>query len=327
MINVKTYGKLYIAGEYQVLNTGGNAIIYGIDRHIYFEIEKANKFNYITRNQKYYFDYVNQSIISNNNHQLINLSIETAFKYLESLNIKITPFKINIESELESDNGIKYGFGSSSAIISGIIKVILKYFTKKEELETIFKLSVITQIKANDLSSGGDLAAAIYGNWVYYERYDLKYVLNNLENENLIKNNWPNLVIENINVKDINVLAAWSKQAYKTKSLNKTITFKESRYANRLVKVLKYSLENSNYELINKAIIFYDKWLKNILEGTKLYIDKFTDLKKIVKRYELSSKISGAGGGDSAIILYKSDTILDSLLKELKNINFEPFIL
>lgn len=53
MISLKTHGKLYIAGEYQVLNNGGNAIIFGLNRYIYFNISPSDHYSYTSRDKKH----------------------------------------------------------------------------------------------------------------------------------------------------------------------------------------------------------------------------------------------------------------------------------
>lgn len=305
MIEVKTHGKLYIAGEYQVLNSGGNAIIFGMNRYMHFKIDDNDNFLYVSRGKAFNFTYENKTFTFANNNKIVNEAIKTTFEYLNDNKIIIKPFKIDIKSELETNNGTKYGFGSSSAVITGIIKVILLFHEIQCDEKLIFKLAVIAQIKGDVLTSGGDLAAALYGGYLYYERYDLEFVLNNIDNNNLMNLNWPMLLIEPINAIDINVMAIWTNESYKTKPLNKEITKKLYKYANRLVKVLKAGLEKGKFKLINKAISAYDQWLKAILKDTNRYINSFNEINDIAKKHGLSSKLSGAGGGDSAIVIYK----------------------
>lgn len=325
MIKVKTHGKLYIAGEYQVLNTSGNAIIYGMDRYIHIMIEASDKYLYKSRNKNYYFTFENNSFNFSNNNKIVNQAIIVAFKYLKANNIAIKTFKINIKSELESNKGLKYGFGSSSAIISGMIKAILLFHDVEVDNLLIYKLSVIAQIKAKAITSGGDLAAAIYGGYIYYERYNLEFVLNNIENKDLLNIDWPGLKIEKMHVRNINIMAVWSKKVYRTKPLENVITKKDYKYANRLVKTLKVGLEENKFKLINKAIAAYDQWLVRILKGTNRYIDEFNIINDVAKKHQLSSKLSGAGGGDSAIILYNNENE-NSLLENFKKLNYKVFL-
>lgn len=324
MIKVKTHGKLYIAGEYQVLNSGGNAIIFGMSRYIHFKIMEHERFIYISRNKKYYFKFENNTFKFSNDNKIVNEAIKIAFKYLIDNNIKIRTFKIDIKSELETNEGAKYGFGSSSAIITGIIKAILLFQGLKIDNQLIFKLAVVAQINAKSLTSGGDLAAALYGTFIYYERYDLDFVMKNIHNKNIFNIKWPKLVIEQIIVNDIFVMAIWTNKSYKTKPLGKAITKKQYRYANRLVKVLKAGLGKGNFKLINKAIGAYDLWMKNILEDTNRYITSYDEISLIAKKSHLSSKLSGAGGGDSAIVLYRHNEKA-ALITSFDKAGFETF--
>lgn len=327
MLSVKTHGKLYIAGEYQVLNTGGNAILLSLDKYVYINICRADNFSYESRGISYEFVKDKCRVIFNKHHNdLVEKTFETVFAYLNSLQIPIKPFKLSIASELESETGIKYGFGSSSAVISGIIKAVTSFNNIILDNEALFKLSVLTQISLGDVSSGGDIAAAIYGGWIYYERYDYNWVIANVGKLDLVNIAWPNLIIERMDVKDTQVLAAWTKIAYKTLPLKKAISSKKHRRAYKLVLSLKAALETNNYKVINHTIKSYNNWMKNILKHTNRYTQKLAEAIKIANKNKFVAKVSGAGGGDCAIIVYNKNIGTNKLWRELEMFNIQPFI-
>ena len=51
MISVKAPGKLYIAGEYAVVETGQPAILVALDQFVYVNLEKSNDLGSIISKQ------------------------------------------------------------------------------------------------------------------------------------------------------------------------------------------------------------------------------------------------------------------------------------
>lgn len=305
IIKLKTNGKLYIVGEYNVLNEKGNAILYGMNRHINFTIKNHEEFLYKTRNQKQSFKYNNKTFIfeSNNNDELIKKSLEVVFDYLTYKNIEIQQFKLIIDTELETKDGKKYGFGSSSAIITGVIKSILKLHGIINNKLLVFKLAVITQDRLNDLSSGGDLASALNKGVIYYQRYNLKWFNKHKENINIVDKKWPHLKVKKLN-NEFKFGAIWTKTSYKTKKLTYNISKTEYKKARQIVKNTYKSIETKNYMALKENIKKYQKWLEQILKKDSLYTKELKKANEILKTFNLASKISGAGGGDSVIFLY-----------------------
>ncbi|WP_162140083.1 mevalonate kinase family protein [Haploplasma axanthum] len=325
-MNIKTSGKLYIAGEYEVLSKKGNAIIYGISKYIDFEIVESNEFFYQTRNQKYVYQYENNEIIdTTNEHLLIMEALKSSFNYLETKKIIIEPFGINIKTELEDEKRQKYGFGSSAALISGIIKVILTKYLKSVDNELVFKLSVLTQISTNTLSSGGDLAAAIYGNMVYYERYNLKWLLKKYNKKDIADIDWADLKIFQFNTNQ-KFAAIWTKKSYQTKQLTRIIRKKEYRTARKIVNNVYVNLVNNKYLELKENLKDYQKWLENILANDDLVTSEIKKALEITNKFHLSAKISGAGGGDSVIVLYPNGYDFKALREELIKNDLELFV-
>ena len=76
---------------------------------------------------------------------------------------------------------------------------ILKFHDIAISKLDLFKLSVLAQIEISDITSGGELAASIYGGWVFYQRYDLIWILNKKGHiADVLEMTWPLLKIEKI---------------------------------------------------------------------------------------------------------------------------------
>lgn len=325
MITIKTSGKLYIAGEYQVLNTAGVALVFGIDRFIELSIEEDSKYSYQNGdNIEKEFVYEGKEVVfpNNNNNDIVKKSFEVIFEYLNSKKIMITPFKIVINTELENKNGKKYGFGSSSAIITGIIKIVAEFFKQDLSNDILFKLGVIAQSRADVLTSGGDLAAAIYGTTILYQRYDLNWVKKQKSFSKLIDKKWPKLKIIPFKT-NMNFAAIWTKTSYKTEGLTTVIPKAKYRVAKKIVNKMFVSLIDNDYLSLKEQIKEYQSWLESILVEENLITPEISKTLNILNKYLLAGKVSGAGGGDSVIFLYPEGYNFMNLETELHENNLE----
>lgn len=319
----KTNGKLYVTGEYQVLNKKGIAVIYGIPKYISFKISESNKFSYGKMNEEETFTFNEKELkFENDDNLLVQKSFLVAFKYLQNLGVEITPFVMNIESELEDTSGNKYGFGSSSAVISGIIKSVLNYFNCDINNIILFKLAVLAQIHADNLSSGGDLASSIYGNLVYYRHYNLKWVLKRKDNIKIVNKSWPHLVLLPFKT-DILFGAVWTKSSFKTKELTNDIDKSNLKVARCLVQDSYKELRTNDYINLKKTIKSYQQWFEDVLSEEGIITSDIKTAIKILNKYMLAAKISGAGGGDSVIFIYPNDFNFEGVKKELSKNNLE----
>lgn len=317
MIEITSNGKLYITGEYNVLNKKGQAILLGVNRHINFKVKQADKFSYIDNNIKELFSFDDGKIrFSNGNDRLVKLAITESFNYLKNIDVSVKPFSISIESDLMNDEGIKYGLGSSGAVITGTIKSILAFHNIELDPYLIFKIAVITKVKAEEFSSGGDLASSMFEGLIYYRRYNKKWLLKNIDNKNIYQMKWKDLKIKQIE-SNYTFGAVWTKESYKTLPLTYKISKKEYKYANRLVKHTLKSIISKDYASLKENIKLYQNWLEVILAKDNLVTEKLDIAIKIAKEHHLTAKISGAGGGDSIIVLIPEGYDLTAFNKTL----------
>lgn len=317
MIEITSNGKLYIIGEYNVLNKRGNAILLGVNKHINFKIVANDNFSYVDNDVKELFKFKKgQVTFTNGNDKLVKYAISEAFNYLKSIDVEIKPFTISIDSNLANENGIKYGLGSSGAIITGTIKSILTFHKVLIEPELIFKIATIAKLKSGEYSSGGDIASSLIEGLIYYRRYNKKWLEKHIDDKNIYHRKWKDLKIEKLPL-NFTFKAIWTKESYKTLPLNYKITKKEYKQANKLVKKAKDSIINKDYPSLKNIIKSYQDWLDLVLKQDQLVTDKLALAIKIAKDHHLTSKISGAGGGDNVIVLVPDGYDLTEFLKTL----------
>src|SRR5690625_7706145 len=104
--------------------------------------------------------------------------MEIALTFLQENNVSWHPFSLSIKSELDDEqSGRKYGLGSSAAVTTAAISVILQAFAPTlATKEVIFKLAAITHINIQGSGSGADIAASTYGGVLAYKRSEERRV-------------------------------------------------------------------------------------------------------------------------------------------------------
>lgn len=340
---IKVPGKLVLLGEYAVLEKNIPSVSCAINRYIYSIIEKSDKIIFTSKRigiSKLEFKYENDKIILEKDNPVLNFvknSIEITLKYLKENSHEIKFFEINILSDLNSKEGLKFGFGSSAAICVSIVSSILLihgYNIKEYKIkEIIFKLSSISHFISQGSGSGIDIASSVFGGLFIYKSYNqewLKDKIKDLENISyLVNDNWEYFYYEKINVLiDLYISLAWTGNPVSTSDfISKIRIFKEqdSIFYNKFISAMdkivesfKYGVKNNKKDLINKAIDVNRKLLLELSNKASLNLetDKIKNLINVSNRLGFSAKFSGSGGGDCAFALvYDKESD-----KKLKNI-------
>ena len=327
-MKIKIPGKLFLVGEYSVLKTGQNAIIMGVNKFLKVSIKKGET-HFLIETNKGSLSFNDSLQMSETNLKHVTYAVKMAHQYLEYHQVKPMFYHIVIKSELESE-GKKYGLGSSGAVIIGILKSILLFHKINISDLDLFKLAVLTQLKMDDITSGGDLAANIYGGMVYYERYDLNWLLEN-QDLSVISKDWPGLVIKEIAYPNLKLVVGWTKKISLTKEKIKDFKRKEialSWYENAFEVVLntKKALLEDDFYRLRQNILKYQELL-NELENDYGYLINTKALQLInqsVNQLGYAGKISGAGHGDCGIGVYQQRKCHKKLYQTWQENDIEP---
>src|SRR5690625_6487725 len=80
---------------------------------------------------------------------------------LSEKSITLDNITLTIKSELDDESGVKYGLGSSAAVVTSVISALLTQFLPEEpSAMLIFKLAAISHVKTQGSGSGADVAAS-----------------------------------------------------------------------------------------------------------------------------------------------------------------------
>ncbi len=332
MIKASAPGKLYIAGEYAVLEPGQPALIVALDQFITVTLKQADKQGSICsrysngisipwtrRNGKFYMDQ------RDNPFSYIASSVSIVETYLKELGYTLKYFDLTIESELDNKDGRKYGLGSSGAVTIATIKAILKFYDIEYTAELLYKLAAITHLSLNSNGSFGDLAASSYEGWIAYSCFERDWLINHLTHHTLtftelLEETWPKLMIEPLeSPEDLRLLIGWTGSPASTTLLVDSMQDEQDEMNG----FYREFLTKSHACVSNLIAAFKDGNIRDVQEGIRLNrsllqslanksgVDIETralrDLCQIAEDAHGAAKSSGAGGGDCGIVIFKQE--------------------
>ncbi|KRL63635.1 phosphomevalonate kinase [Lactobacillus psittaci] len=338
MIIEKAPGKLYIAGEYAVLEQNCPAIIVALDQFVTATIFPAHGMTGVIHSKQYSQNSIhwrrsgNKMVIDNrdNPFEYIISAIRFTEQYLVENGIKLKIFDLHIDSDLDSKDGKKYGLGSSAAVTVATVKAILYFYGIELNKDLIFKLAAISHYNVQGNGSAGDIAASVYGGWLAYQTFDKKWLKAQLSHQKLskiIEQAWPGLLVQVLTPPaGMDLLIGWSGQPASTSQLvDKTDAHKEDikkEYQHFLndsracVLAMIKGFKENDINQIQNEIRRNRKILANFakLNHIAIEIPRLTKLIEIAESFGFAAKTSGAGNGDCGIVI-TNHAQRESLLK------------
>lgn len=348
MITEKAPGKLYIAGEYAVLEQDCPAILVAVNQFVRVSISENTTGTGLIHSKQYSQDSIHwirkgsQMVIDNrdNPFEYILSAISFTEQYCLEQNIDLTVYDLHVNSDLDSSDGKKFGLGSSAAVTVATVKAILKFYGVQADNELIYKLSAISHYHVQGNGSAGDIAASVYGGWIAYQTFNkawLQYQLAHKSLSEVINSAWPGLRIELLTPPaGMKLMIGWSQKPASTSRLvdetnaNKNTLIDE--YAGFLSQsracVLKMidGFETNNIALIQQQIRVNRALLQHFAKINHIAIEipRLTKLITIAEKFGGAAKTSGAGNGDCGIVIADQNTNVAVLEQEWRKNNILP---
>ncbi|HLS59665.1 MAG TPA: phosphomevalonate kinase [Virgibacillus sp.] len=345
---VKVPGKLMMAGEFAVLEPDQKLVVMAVDRFVYATLERSDKnilnlpdlqLNGLT------WGYRHDQIQVNTDDKRISFvqdAMAIANHYLAEKSITLDNFTLTIKSELDDESGVKYGLGSSAAVVTSVISALLTQFLPEEpSAMLIFKLAAISHVKTQGSGSGADVAASSYGGILAYSSFQSDWLLEEYNRAssliNFIESEWRFLSIKRIELPEhTKVCIGWTGSPASTSALIKEVlklkvtnpkqfqTFlNESSVA---VKQILYGAENGELDKIFAGIKQNRQALLTVGKNAGVAIETplLTELCTIAENQGGAGKPSGAGGGDCGIAFMPSEEAAQRLFHCWKDKGIMP---
>ncbi|UDM32734.1 phosphomevalonate kinase [Lentilactobacillus laojiaonis] len=341
MISVQAPGKLFIAGEYAVVEPGHPSIIVALNKFVNVNITESSNFGSIISKQ-----YKEDSVIwkrhgsemvldtRDNTFNYIISAIKLTEEYAQSLNRSMKIYHLEINSELDSPKGKKYGLGSSAAVTVATIKGLCKFYDLPLDKDKLFKLAAIAHLDIQGNGSLGDIAASVYGGFISYCTFDhewLKTARVELSLIELINQNWPKLQINQLPIPDdLKLTIGWTGSPASTSHLVDKVEVKKNKEqlnyqeflskSDQCINSMITGFKSNNVSLIQQEILNNRKILSQLSNFTEVPIETplLTKLCDIAIHFGAAAKTSGAGGGDCGIVISNKNNDIHKMIDQWK---------
>lgn len=330
---VKVPGKLYLAGEYAVLTPGEPAIVFTVEKYLTLSLKKSADSSVTSDfHNNLQFSYERLQEIAAGDALLTGLKV--CLKYAVELGRPLPAYKITVISELQSQQGKKYGFGSSGAVVVALIKAISQEQRWNLNDLDIFKLSMLTLWQMEENTSGGDVAAITHEGWILYRSPDASQA-QHLAQDSLqyaIVSNWPGLEITKLPAPtSLKLAVAWTGNPAKTTDLikqnidsNKNTREQICKQSHKqflaesaqAVRDIVEGLKQDDAQLILAGIKRSSDNLLHYLDNTLYVTPQLSTALEIAAKHRSTAKISGAGGGDCVVAFSETSLDLTRMLEE-----------
>lgn len=336
-------GKLFIAGEYAVVNPAYPAILVAVDRFITVDIEEtvdegtiiSEQYAHLPLKWKRVNNRLQIEKRDNPFHYILE-AIDICEHYAFDLGRSLKVYNLTVKSELDSRDGAKYGLGSSAAVTIATLRALLQLYDIAASDVTVFKLACLAHLKLGSNGSFGDLAASTATGWIAYACFDRKWVLKQQETMSLLEllsAKWPSLMLKRLNPPDgYRLLIAWTKKPASTASLVDRVSqeVEDEKYQTFLDAsraVVTEMIDGFNTNDGNKVC-------RMLAENRRLLRALYPSIEtpQLTKLIELAveygtGKSSGAGGGDCGIVMVPTSLDITALVEAWKDEDIIPLSL
>ncbi|MFG1811929.1 phosphomevalonate kinase [Streptomyces sp. NPDC049040] len=332
-------GKLFVLGEYAVVDPGTPAVLVAVDRYITVTVTGSSgtgvriSSDLGPRDVLWQWRYGRLSPHGTDDEQgarsglaHVVSAIETVAQLLAERGLALPAFTVSVESGLH-DNGTKYGLGSSGAVTVATVAAVAAFCGLAPSTEDRFRLAMLATAGIEPRASGGDLAASTWGGWISYQAPDRAAVLDLVERcgvEEALRVPWPGFEVHRLpEPKDLSFEVGWTGNPASTASLVSDLhrrTWRGSASHRRFVAATTdfvlaavAALEQGDDQGLLDQIRRSRRELARLdgEVGLGIFTTGLTALCEAAEAVGGAAKPSGAGGGDCGIALLDAEASQD----------------
>ena len=217
-------GKLYLTGEYAVMDVEGLAVIAGVDRYVTVRCRDADPSQPVSRVYSSYYGPQGRVIDIDAPNDIATQTISLVYRIAagELENTPESPINIVIESDLDdADSGAKYGLGSSGAVAVAVTRALGAHLGLELDSLDVYKIAMAATLLAGAAGSGGDIACSAHGGVVLYRRPNPTALAELVAADPVaaVAAPWPNLRIDaRADLGGLQLLVGWTGSPVKTDS-------------------------------------------------------------------------------------------------------------
>ncbi|GGX22595.1 phosphomevalonate kinase [Streptomyces malachitofuscus] len=324
-------GKLFVVGEYAVLEPGHPAVLVAVDRHIGVTVSAADGAEVVIESDLYprgarlrrgadgltWSDAAAEDgrrILDRLGH--VVSAIDVVDGLLAERGRRAPPIRVAITSRLHRD-GTKFGLGSSGAVTVATVSAVAAYYGLELSPGARFRLALLATARRDPRSSGGDLAASVWGGWVAYRAPDRAAVLALARRggvEHALREPWPGFSVHRLPPpRGLALEVGWTGEPASTASLTGRLESGEwrgsavqrdfVRRSDACAEAAIRALERGDDDELLHRIRSARRMLADLDGAVRLgiFTPVLTALCDVAEAVGGAAKPSGAGGGDCGI--------------------------
>lgn len=325
MITARAPGKLFVAGEYAVVEPGQPAVLVAVDRYLEVRVRESVEEGVGRVHSDRYPDApltwrrdAGTLVVDGDARDHVAWTLRTVDRLRAEAGRPATSFDVRIGSDLEDRDGRKLGLGSSAAVVAALVAAL-------DELHGLgltplqrFRLALLATVRVSPRASGGDLAASTVGGWVRYASPDRARLLQDLDggavSAALDSPGWEGSDLLPLPSPDeLRLLVGWTGSPASTDGLvagvrggaGATASSEDFLTASRacvddLVEALTGD-QSAAPDVVRRARRLLQAL--GAASGTTIETDRLRLLCDVAEEHGAAAKPSGAGGGDCGIAL------------------------
>ena len=346
-------GKLYIAGEYAVVEPGHRAVLVAVDRFITVRITPCSP-------SGEYAGTISSRLYANGSRSWRRRPqdglaeavggdddyVISAIRVVEALVAegggRLGSFNLDISSELDEADGRKLGLGSSSAVTVATVRAVATFYGMVADDLTVYKLAMLASDTVQPIGSGGDIAASAMTGWVAYTSPDRSWLRRARQRarvggsvSDLVEADWPGLSVRRLPPPSLRLQVGWTGAPASTPALvadvqtrshgadDYTVFLRDSQDC--LARLIT-AIEDDDAARIMRQIARNRALLAGLsrIGGRTIETTELSRLVEIALDHGATAKSSGAGGGDCGIALCPPATDLVALRAAWETAGIRP---
>jgi len=322
-------GKLFIAGEYAVVDPGNPAILLAVDRYLTVRAERRSGpgrvFSSAYPAPREWRRRGHGAAFADGSTDYLTAAIGAVEELRETRGLPPASYDLHIASELTAGEGRKLGLGSSGAVVVATIDALARLYDLPLTLTERFRLAVCAIIQISPRGSGGDVAASTYGGWIRYTSPDRERVASAASEAGVAAaiaadDVWAGCEVTPIAPPVLPLFVGWTASPADTDALVAASTGEPAHYptfhTESAAAVENIRTASTPAELLD-AVTDARRVLMRFAAARGVLIETpaLTALCDAAERHGGAGKTSGAGGGDCGIAFAPADAATQ-ILKE-----------
>lgn len=336
MIETSAPGKLFVAGEYAVVEPGEPAILIAVDRFLTVRLAESRDAGHVHSGEygaaplvwRLGTDGVSV-LLEHRPHDYLMSAIGVIERLRAERGLTARYFDLHVASQLDDEHGNKFGLGSSAAVTVAVVAALNEFYGLGLSPLERYRVAMLATIAISPNASGGDVASSTFGGWIRYSSPDRARLLYDLRlgvETALTSIGWePSSITPIPQPHHLRVLVGWTGSPASTERLVDGVRHGRDttspsyaeflRDSARAVDALTSALQSDDAPAAQTALTAARTTLQRLgaLTGIVIETDALRALCDSASAFGAAGKPSGAGGGDCGIVLATEQTDVDAL--------------